>query len=66
MIRPLAAQESYNLLEIVESRCEDSSVIFYSQYEPDEWYDQTNPDSNMESPISDSIMDRTFIMHTMF
>ena len=64
LIRPLAAQESYDLLEIVESRCEDGPVIFCSQYEPDEWYDRINPDPNMDSPISDAIMDR--IIHNSY
>ena len=64
LIRPLAAQESYDLLEIVESRCEDGSVIFCTQYEPDDWYDRINPDPNMDSPISDAIMDR--IIHNSY
>lgn len=64
LIRPLAAQESYDLLEIVESRCEDGSVIFCTQYEPNEWYDRINPDPNMDSPISDAIMDR--IIHNSY
>ena len=64
LIRPLAAQESYDLLEIVESRCENGSVIFCTQYEPDDWYDRINPDPNMDSPISDAIMDR--IIHNSY
>ncbi len=64
LIRPLATQESYDLLEIVESRCEDGSVIFCTQYEPDEWYDRINPYPNMDSPISDAIMDR--IIHNSY
>ena len=64
LIRPLAAQESYDLLEIVESRCEDGSVIFCTQYDPDDWYDRINPDPNMDSPISDAIMDR--IIHNSY
>lgn len=44
MIRPLAAQEAYDLLEIVESRCEAGSIIFCTQYESAEWYDRINPD----------------------
>ena len=33
LIRALSPQESYDLLEIVESRCEKGSVIFCTQYE---------------------------------
>lgn len=53
-----------SLLEIVESRCEKGSVIFCTQYEPDEWYDRINPDPNVESPISEAIMDR--IIHNSY
>lgn len=51
-------------MEIVESRCEDESIIFCNQYEPDEWYDRINPDPNVDSPISDAIMDR--IIHNAY
>ena len=64
LIRALSPQESYDLLEIVESRCEKGSVIFCTQYEPDEWYDRINPDPNVESPISEAIMDR--IIHNSY
>lgn len=56
--------KSYNLLEIVESRCEDGSIIFCNQYEPDEWYDRINPDPNVDSPIPEAIMDR--IIHNVY
>lgn len=64
LIRPLTAQEAYDLLEIVESRCEAGSIIFCTQYESVEWYDRINPDPNMDSPISDAIMDR--IIHNSY
>ncbi len=64
LIRPLAAQESYDFLEIVESRCEDGSMIFCTQYESDEWYDRINPDPNVDSPILNEIMDR--IIHNAY
>ena len=37
---------------------------FCTQYEPDEWYDRINPDPNVESPISEAIMDR--IIHNSY
>lgn len=64
LIRTLAAQEAYDLLEIIEARCEKGSIIFCTQYEPAEWYDRINPDTNSDSPISEAIMDR--IIHNSY
>lgn len=64
LIRTLAAQEAYDLLEIIEARCEKGSIIFCTQYEPTEWYDRINPDPNSDSPISEAIMDR--IIHNSY
>lgn len=58
LIRTLTPQEAYDLLEIVESRCETGSMIFCTQYEPTGWYERINPDPENDSPISDAIMDR--------
>ncbi len=58
LIRTLEAREAYDLLEIIEARCEKGSIIFCTQYEPADWYERINPDSNNDSPISDAIMDR--------
>lgn len=55
LIRPLTPQESYDLLEIAEARCE-RSMIFCTQYDPNGWYTRIDPDS--QSTISDAIMDR--------
>lgn len=64
LIRTLTPQESYDLLEIVESRCEKGSMIFCTQYDPDEWYERITPDPNVDSPISEAIMDR--IIHNSY
>lgn len=64
LIRPLSQQEAYDLLELVESRCDGGSIIFCTQYEPSGWYSRINPDSSTESPISDAIMDR--IIHNSY
>lgn len=64
LIRPLVAQEAYDLLEIIESRCQNGSIIFCTQYEPAEWYGRISPDPNIDSPISDAIMDR--ILHNSY
>lgn len=64
LIRPLTQQEAYDLLELVESRCDGGSIIFCTQYEPSGWYSRINPESSNESPISDAIMDR--IIHNSY
>ena len=58
LIRCLTHQESYDLLEIVESRSKHGSTIFCTQYETDGWYDRINADPDQDSPIADAIMDR--------
>lgn len=64
LIRVLTAQESYDLLEIIEARCQKGSIIFCTQYEPSEWYARITPAENSDSPISDAIMDR--IIHNAY
>lgn len=64
LIRTLVVREAYDLLEIIEARCEKGSIIFCTQYEPAEWYDRINPDTNSNSPISEAIMDR--IIHNSY
>jgi len=48
----------------VEARCKKGSIIFCTQYEPEEWYSRMNPDPNIDSPITDAIMDR--IIHNSY
>ena len=66
LIRPLARQESYNMLEIVEARVNSSkgSMIFCTQYEADDWYGRIDPEFAEGSPISEAIMDR--IIHNSY
>lgn len=64
LIRPLEASEAYNLLEIVESRSVNRSMIFCTQFEPEGWYERINPDPESDSPISEAIMDR--IIHNAY
>jgi len=63
LIRVLTAQESYDLLEITEARCQKGSIIFCTQYEPDDWYVRITP-ADSDSTISDAIMDR--IIHNSY
>lgn len=66
LIRPLEPQETYDLLEIMESRCGQQpmhSTIFCTQYEPQGWYSRLVKDET-ESPISEAILDR--IVHNAY
>jgi DNA replication protein DnaC len=58
LIRCLSHQESYDLLEIIESRSKHGSTIFCTQYETDGWYARINAEPDQDSPIADAIMDR--------
>ncbi len=58
LLRRLSAQESYDLLEIIEHRSKHGSTIFCTQYETTGWYERINPDPEQDSPIADAIMDR--------
>lgn len=66
-IRCLTLEESYNLLEIIESRCIGGSMIFCTQYEIEGWYKRIDPDPDNDSPISEAIIDRiTHNAHNIF
>lgn len=67
LIRHLTAEESYNLLEIMESRCGQApsrSIILCTQYDADGWYQRIDPSNEGESTISDAILDR--IIHNAY
>ncbi|MFA7628854.1 MAG: ATP-binding protein [Candidatus Dojkabacteria bacterium] len=67
LIRRLNAEESYNLLEIMESRCgqePNRSMILCTQYDSDGWYQRIDPSQEGESTISDAILDR--IIHNAY
>lgn len=66
LIRPLEAQESYNLLEIIEARInsDKGSMIFCTQFNTEEWYSRIDPDLEEGSPISEAILDR--VIHNAY
>lgn len=67
LIRRLNAEESYNLLEIIESRCgqePNRSMILCTQYDSDGWYQRIDPSQEGESTIADAILDR--IIHNAY
>ncbi|MBO4220009.1 MAG: ATP-binding protein [Clostridia bacterium] len=64
LIRSLTPEESYNLFEIVESRCSHGSTIFCTQFETVGWYKRINPDPESDSPLTEAIIDR--IIHNSY
>ena len=60
-INPVYA--SYDLLEIVEARCQ-RSMIFCTQYQSEGWYTRIDPNPDSGSPVSEAIMDR--IIHNAY
>ena len=64
LIRCLTPQESYNLLEVIEARCNKGSMIFCTQYEPGDWYERLHPNSEERSAIAEAILDR--IIHNAY
>lgn len=64
LLRCLSAQESYDLLEIIEARSRHGATIFCTQYDTDGWYNRINADPEQDSPIADAIMDR--IVHNAY
>jgi DNA replication protein DnaC len=61
LLRCLTPQESYDLLEIIESRC-NRSTIFCTQYKSTEWYDRIGADD--DRPVTEAIIDR--IIHNAY
>lgn len=64
LIRCLTPQESYSLLEVIEARCNKGAMIFCTQYEPGDWYEQLHPNSDERSAIAEAILDR--ILHNSY
>lgn len=64
LIRCLTPQESYSLLEVIETRCNKGAMIFCTQYEPGDWYERLHPNSDERSAIAEAILDR--ILHNSY
>lgn len=67
LIRRLNVEESYNLLELMESRCgqePNRSMILCTQYDTSDWYQRIDPSQDGESTISDAILDR--VIHNAY
>ena len=55
LLRCLTPQESFDLLEIIEARC-NRSTIFCTQYKSSEWYERIGVDE--DRPVTEAIIDR--------
>lgn len=54
LLKP-SKSEQHDILEFLHRRCKRSSIIFCSQYDSNDWYDQLGSD---DSPLSEAILDR--------
>jgi DNA replication protein DnaC len=59
LLTPLRAQETRDLLEIIEARYQTSSTIFCSQFKPGGWHEKLGQET-----LADAILDR--IMHNSY
>jgi DNA replication protein DnaC len=61
LLRCLTPHEAYDLLEIIEARC-NRSTIFCTQYNSSGWYERIGTDD--DKPVTEAIMDR--IIHNAY
>ena len=59
LLAPLSNTEARDLLEIIEARHKNASIIFCSQFSPEGWYGKIG-----EGTIADAILDR--IVHDSY
>lgn len=57
LLRSLTGDEAYHILEIVEAR-EHHPTIFCTQFDSKGWLARINSNTDRESPLSDSVIDR--------
>lgn len=64
--RPIAENESYELLEIIEACSKKGAIIFCSQYDTDDWYYRIdcNREVKDDSTVAEAILDR--IVHNNY
>lgn len=64
LIRTLTPDETYAILELIETRTKHGSTIFCTQFETNGWYSRIDPDPESDSPICEAIMDR--VIHNAY
>ena len=58
LIRCLVPEETYAMLELIETRTRHGATIFCTQFETEGWYSRIDPEPESGSPICEAIMDR--------
>jgi DNA replication protein DnaC len=61
LLRRITPMESYDMLEVIESRC-SRSTVFCTQYNSKGWYDRIGADD--DRPVTEAILDR--IIHNAY
>ena len=64
LIRTLKPDETYVMLELIETRTKHGATIFCTQFETEGWYARIDPDPESGSPICEAIMDR--VIHNAY
>ena len=64
LIRALTPDETYAMLELIETRTQHGAMIFCTQFETQGWYARMAPEPEAGSPICEAIMDR--VIHRAF
>lgn len=64
LIRTLIPDETYIVLELIETRTKHGSTIFCTQFESEGWYSRIDPDPESGSQICEAIMDR--VIHNAY
>ena len=64
LIRCLTPEETYAMLELIETRTRHGATIFCTQFETEGWYSRIDPDPESDSPICEAIMDR--VIHNAY
>ena len=64
LIRTLKPDETYVMLEMIETRTKHGATTFCTQFETEGWYARIDPDPESGSPICEAIMDR--VIHNAY
>ena len=64
LIRCLTPDDTYVMLELIETRAKHGSTIFCTQFESAGWYPRIDPDPESGRPICEAIMDR--VIHNAY
>lgn len=64
LIRCLVSEETYAMLELIETRTRHGATIFCTQFETDGWYSRIDSNPESQSPICEAIMDR--VVHNAY